>query len=130
MNQDKELLAMSKYIRIFTKKAVVGVIVLLTLSSCSTYSSKFACSDARGLPCEMLRSVDKKIDSGEIDKAYRTNCNGKKCKDQNMYEDIAIPKTGPIRANAASARAEVEMIIEEDNRPASTYEHKDLEVAK
>lgn len=131
MNQDKEFLGMSNYIRIFIQKVVVGVMAILTLSSCSTYSSKFACSDARGLPCEMLRIVDKKIDSGEIDKVYRKSCNGKKCEELVLQEDVAMPRTGPIRAKAASSYEEVEIIIEEDdNSPASAQEHKNLEGAK
>ena len=59
------------------------IILLIFLSSCSTYPSKFKCSDARGFTCMMLRDVDKKIESGEIAEAYK---NGKNYKDSMRVE--------------------------------------------
>lgn len=53
------------------------IIAISTLTSCSSYSSKFICPNAKGLNCEMLRSVDHKITTGEIDKFYI--CKSKKC---------------------------------------------------
>ena len=44
-------------------------ILIFNLSGCSSgiYNSHFICPDANGLTCEMLNSIDKKIDSGEMD---------------------------------------------------------------
>lgn len=59
------------------------VIVMLTASfsimSCSTYPNKFKCGDARGLGCTMLHDVDKQIDSGQIEEAYKDKNKDKKC---------------------------------------------------
>jgi hypothetical protein len=58
-------------------KCFYWLLIILPLTGCTTYSSKFICPDARGLNCEMLRSVDQKITTGEIDNFYI--CRSKKC---------------------------------------------------
>ena len=61
-------------------KIVTSIIVLLSLSACSTYPAKFKCGDARGLGCTMLHEVDKQIDSGQIEEAYKDKNKDKKCR--------------------------------------------------
>ncbi len=62
-------------------KPLMSLVALLLLTSCSTYSGKFACGDSRGANCVMLSEVDKRIDSGEIEEVYKDKkCSGGKCK--------------------------------------------------
>jgi hypothetical protein len=56
---------------------VMIIFVIFALTGCTTYSSKFICSEAKGLNCEMLHSVDQKITTGEIDRFYI--CRSRKC---------------------------------------------------
>lgn len=52
--------------------AITRMVILSSiLSSCAVYPNKFKCSDAKGSPCTMLRDIDRKIDSGEIEEAYK-----------------------------------------------------------
>jgi len=81
------------------------------LISCSTYSSKFGCADSRGLPCSMLRVVDKQIDSGEIDKVYKDKCRGKKCLKEEVDEEFIMPKQEPVRAVQSSVSEYTDGII-------------------
>ncbi len=56
--------------------------MLLSLSSCGSYGSSFACKDARGLNCVPLSIVDQRINSGEIAEVElkdRTKCKGRYC---------------------------------------------------
>lgn len=93
----------------------VGIsLCCLLLSSCSTYSTKFSCADSRGLPCEMLRSVDKKIDSGEIDKVYKADCKGSKCTALALQDEVVRPQNGPIKAKATVPNESDDVIITHD----------------
>ncbi len=70
-------------------KLILSIFICLNLASCSTYSNKFGCADAKGLNCMMLSDVDARVDSGEIEEAYKgTLCKGKKCKN----DPIEIPE--------------------------------------
>ena len=91
--------------------------IIMALSSCSTYSTKFACGDGKGLPCTMLRSVDKQIDSGEIDKAYKDKCKGIICKNRSeLYQDLLEqPKGEVIRAKFKELEEINDVIIEGSN---------------
>ena len=111
MNQSN-IPSVQKQNSFFTRIVVVASCALF-LTSCSTYSSKFACSDSRGLPCEMLRSVDRKIDSGEIDKVYKSECTGKICKKAQNLDEVVVPKTGPIKAKIGVGASEDDVIITE-----------------
>ncbi len=100
--------------KIISRFAVVLMICCnaVLLTSCSTYSSKFNCSDSRGLPCTMLRAVDKQIDSGEIDKVYKDKCRGKKCKQEQFDEEFVRPKGDPITAlESSTSEFEDEIIL-------------------
>ena len=47
------------------------IVLSLILTSCSSYSNKFKSREARGFWGTMVRDNDKKIDSGEIEIAYK-----------------------------------------------------------
>ena len=50
------------------------------LTGCGTYSSSFNCPDASGLNCMPVSSVDRQIDSGEIERIGRKlKCRGGRC---------------------------------------------------
>ena len=62
------------------KQAAITLLTVISITSCSTYSGKFECGDAKGLGCTMLREVDNQIDSGQIEEIYSSQkCKGKKC---------------------------------------------------
>lgn len=62
-------------------KIVILSLVIFSLSSCSSYSSKFSCSDAKGLTCAPMRIVDLRIDSGQIEEIeLQSQCRGSRCK--------------------------------------------------
>ena len=69
-------------------KIIATTILLLmtaSLSACSgaIYNSNFTCPNAKGFTCHMLNAVDKKIDSGEIEKIYPENqCNNNNCEEK------------------------------------------------
>jgi hypothetical protein len=46
--------------------------LLLTLTGCSTYKSKFNCGDAEGAYCASMDHVDQMINSGEIERFNET----------------------------------------------------------
>ena len=83
-----------------TKRLSQIIIMLLasfTITSCSTYPNKFKCGDARGLGCTMLHEVDKQIDSGQIEEAYKDKnkdkkCRGKTCSSQDSTEILKLKK--------------------------------------
>lgn len=61
------------------RRSLVFILTMsLSLVSCSTYPSKFKCSDAKGLGCTMLSEIDRQIDNGQIEEAYLEKT--KKCK--------------------------------------------------
>jgi hypothetical protein len=65
-------------------KPFLALSIVTMLSSCGTYSSKFSCADARGMPCRMLSEVDKMVDSGEIEKVYsKSKCRFGRCLEEN-----------------------------------------------
>ncbi|MDX1916440.1 MAG: hypothetical protein SFT68_00440 [Rickettsiaceae bacterium] len=96
------------------------LILLLCLSSCSTYSSKFACGDSRGAPCLMLRNIDKQIDSGEIEKAYAVKSIGITCKKESnqglMGPNFVSPKSSPIIAKLQHIDNQEEVIIKNQDK--------------
>ncbi len=111
MNQTNEI----KQTKKLSFYSLVGIsLCCLTLSSCSTYSSKFNCADGKGLSCEMMRSVDKKIDSGEIDKIYKPDCKGSKCRALAIQDEVVRPQSGPIRAKATIPDEFDDVIITQD----------------
>lgn len=82
-----------------TKKLGQTIIILLasfSVISCSTYPNKFKCGDARGLGCTMLHEVDKQIDSGQIEEAYKAQnkdkCHGKTCSSQGATNILNLKK--------------------------------------
>ena len=68
------------------------------LSGCGAYSSRMSCPDSMGLQCKMMHVIDAKIDSGEIDKVYKTECKGKECEDAESREDLPLNSGVPIKA--------------------------------
>lgn len=97
-------------------KLIISIIpIACILSSCSSYSSKFVCSDSRGMPCTMMRSIDKKIDSGEIDKAYISKCKGQKCTEEERLEDkISYIKSPKYEVELVNQGKDDEMILAPD----------------
>lgn len=90
------------------------IFIVFILSSCSSYSSKFVCNDSRGMPCTMMRSIDKKIDSGEIDKAYVSKCKGQKCREEERLEDNSYIKSPKYEVELVNQGKDDEMIIVPD----------------
>lgn len=98
-------------------KFIISLITgLFSLSSCSSYSSNFVCSDSRGMPCTMMRSIDKKIDSGEIDRAYASKCKGRKCREEEqLFEKTTYIKSPKHEVELVNQSKDSEMIIHSDN---------------
>ncbi len=66
-----------KFYRLLQRLSVLAMtsIAISSLTACASYPSKFICPDAKGLNCEMLHSIDKKIDTGTMDSIYsRPKC--------------------------------------------------------
>ncbi len=90
-------------------KPALSLVALLLLTSCSTYSGKFACGDSRGANCVMLSEVDKRIDSGEIEEIYKDKkCSGGKCKAKAKEE--AEPSLKSTQSHTA-------LIIDDKDEP-------------
>jgi len=62
------------------------LLIAVSMSSCSTYSSHFGCPDARGLNCTPVSIVNAQIDSGRIESVtnQKKRCKGGKCYTQNQ----------------------------------------------
>lgn len=65
------------------------LLVVVSISGCSTYSSHFGCPDARGLNCMPVSVVNEQIDSGKIESVtnHKKKCKGGRCGAQNQ-DDI------------------------------------------
>ena len=92
------------------KGKIFSIIFLSSLLSSCAYSDKFNCPISKGLNCQMLRTIDQKIDSGEIDKTYSSSCKGKKCK--KPMDEAVIPHK-PIKATISTPKEEDYIIIED-----------------
>jgi len=64
------------------------IMILMMLTGCSSYSSKFACGSSHGAKCIMIADIDKMIDSGEIEE-YHIN---RKCKGNKKCLKAVKPK--------------------------------------
>lgn len=53
---------------------LLNFVIILFLSGCSTYNSKFICKEASGLPCEMLNLIDKKITQNQVKNMSKKCC--------------------------------------------------------
>lgn len=105
---------------------ILGVVILLPLmSGCSTYSNKWGCKDARGLPCEMLSEVDEKVNSGEIIEVYNTSCKGKACLNHHI-----LPIQGKAHAKKYKMSHEDDVIISDSNEEEFTDLSIEAEVSK
>jgi hypothetical protein len=72
-------------------KTVTILLIAFSITSCSTYPNKFKCDDARGLGCTMLNEVDKQIDSGQINEAYKKKkCSGRSCKNETLDDGLVL----------------------------------------
>jgi hypothetical protein len=62
------------------------LLIAVSMSGCSTYSSHFGCPDARGLNCTPVSIVNAQIDSGRIESVanQKKRCKGGKCYTQNQ----------------------------------------------
>lgn len=87
-------------------KTLHALLLLVAISGCGTYSNKWKCHDAKGLFCEMLSSVDEKIDSGEIEEVY-SNCRGKNCSKGGI-----VPFTKKIYAKEFEVENTDKVVIE------------------
>lgn len=73
----------------------------IALTACSTYPARFKCGDARGLGCTMVREIDVKIDSGEVEAPYqKTKKNCKNCKN--------LPVVGLEPASTSKSKVTIE----------------------
>jgi len=90
-------------------KFFLVTVTCAALSACSTYPSKFKCGDAKGLGCTMVREIDTKIDSGEIEVAYMESNKNKKCK--NCVEGVMSNNTGLLEESGKS-RARLHKTVE------------------
>ncbi len=57
----------------------IFVLLVVMLSSCSSYSSKFPCPEARGVICTPLRVVDEMISTGRIEEVDIDHKKQKQC---------------------------------------------------
>lgn len=72
------------------KLALPALIVLMLLSSCSTYNSHFGCGKSRGADCMPMDKVDRLISSGEIEiytASPSKKCSGLMCKKSKIYDN-------------------------------------------
>ena len=76
--------------KVFLNKISIGLLIFV-LSSCSTYSSGFACSDAKGVPCTPMEEVHEMIESGEIEhytaRKRSRGCKGGNCSNLSAKTD-------------------------------------------
>lgn len=74
------------------KGKIIMIMLLPLLTSCATYNSSFACGDARGAACTSMDSVDRMIESGEIERfnSAKKTCRGRRCKNNSADEDIVL----------------------------------------
>lgn len=59
---------MKKYKTVEINNILLLILVMQILASCSTYSAKFSCGDARGANCYTMDAVDQMITNGEIER--------------------------------------------------------------
>jgi len=97
-----------------TSKTISIIFILLGLSGCSTYPTKFKCGDARGVGCTMLSEIDRQITSGQIEEAYKDN--KKRCRGRNCYsnkgQEVAVPKLKSSHNTKILTRADDEDVYE------------------
>ena len=77
-------------------------IMLLILSGCNAYSSKFNCPDAKGAPCLMMSDVEMMVRTGEIENYHYTRGQLKK-----KYKHF------PAQRNKQLLKAKIEEQVEE-----------------
>lgn len=79
-----------KNIKKLVKNINLGSMLLIavSMSGCTTYSSHFGCPDARGLNCTPVSIVNAQIDSGMIESVtkQKKKCRGGKCYTQNQND--------------------------------------------
>lgn len=72
--------------------------LLVLVSSCSSYSSNFSCGDSKGANCLPMDRVDSMISSGEIE--LYTNgvgrCRGRNCHGSSKNEELKELKAAPL----------------------------------
>nr|AKS10397.1 hypothetical protein REIP_p495 [Rickettsia endosymbiont of Ixodes pacificus] len=72
-----------KNIKKLLKQFKLGSMLLIavSISGCSTYSSHFGCPDSKGLNCMPVSMVNEQIDSGRIESVtnQKKRCRGGKC---------------------------------------------------
>ncbi len=77
---------------IFRRSTNAGLILLVCsiLSGCSTYSSSFACGDAKGAVCMSMDRVDRMIASGEIENyvSGEKRCRRRACRKQQQDDPV------------------------------------------
>lgn len=96
----------------------VLILTLITISGCSTYSSKFKCSEARGLGCTMIRDIDQQIDSGQIEEAYKNKnkkCRGRDCASKNDAVTQELLRVSPKNKATLHDYDAVEIIDDENS---------------
>ena len=66
------------------------------------------------MPCFMMREIDKKIDSGEIDKAYVIKCRSSSCKKESNSNESIKTIQQPIKAKIIKKPIVEETIFTEE----------------
>lgn len=97
-----------------TSKTISIIFILIGLSGCSTYPTKFKCGDARGVGCTMLSEIDRQITSGQIEEAYKDNkksCRGRHCY-SNKGQEVDVPKLKASHNTKILTRADDEDVYE------------------
>ncbi len=84
MREDQRIKQISKHRNNHMRSkptTIIAIMAITLLTSCSGYSSKFACDSSHGAKCVMIADIDKMIDSGEIEEYHVSRkCKGnKKC---------------------------------------------------
>ena len=89
---EKNMMSLKK---IANYRVISVLLTSIALAGCSTYSSSFACGDARGANCMSMDRVDRMIASGEIENLHskKKNCRGRKCTESEEHDALLQPMT-------------------------------------
>lgn len=106
-------------------RAMALLLIAFGVSACSTYPNKFKCGDAKGLGCTMLREVDRQIDSGKIEEAYKDKkkCRGNRCSKSKEGASLTLKRQEKARlgnwevksGNSYLSDDEEDSILDDDN---------------
>lgn len=103
---------------------MIMILASSSLVGCKTYSSSFACGDAKGAKCVSMDRVDRMITSGEIERFNEErNCSGGGCKYKNK-RDKELSASMPIFTEQMVEPESTYYLDVEDNNIAEIIEDK------